>query len=378
MTGRLVKSTTLILLVMLVASDLVWRSFQTKVTNQVDESALVKGVQKAVTDKGVNPDVLVVGSSLAYCFTYDIDGAARKTDVAGDPEGGSANCAPSPHFSKATHSSAYVMAMPGAMANDVASVTESMFARGKSPKVVVYTAAPRDFVDNLAVSAKSGYSMAASASASASSAKPTEPDKLKNVVAVALTPAQMRRWDAFVSAPSCAHLVDFAVAFGFQLYEQRTQLKNALVDFVCEKTNHDRDIWSAQHNIRAKSKNKTRFDKDLDNYVARYQPPNFEKFKEQSTSLASLAAVCRKHGAKLVLVNMPVSQENKKLIDVKLYKKYKDLLASVATDDTVVLADSDLISQRFDRSKFLDSAHLNRAGTTEVQDWLAPMVEKEL
>lgn len=372
MIVRIAQSTTVLLIALLVLSDAGWRASQQKFSKQVDENALVKTVQSSVASKSLNPDVLVVGSSLAYCFTYDVDSASKSANGSGDPEGNASNCAASPYLSKLTNSKVFVVALPGAMASDIENIAESMFAEGKRPKVVIYTAAPRDFVDNLAIDEKPAYTFSARKDAN------VRQDALKNMVALAVPPATLRRWDSLLKRPSSEHLVDFVVASASQIYEQRAQLKNAFVDFLCAKTNHDRDLWSAQNGIRASEKGKTRFDKDLENYMARYRPSNLKRFRKEAPSLDKFAEVCEKNGAQLVLLNMPLSAENKKIIEASLYDRYKALLTDEGQNTGVVVFDTDTNPIRFDRSKFLDSAHLNRDGSKQLQGLIASNVRELL
>jgi hypothetical protein len=149
MFSRLAQSTTLSLLAILVIGDGIWRANQQKVTKQVDMTALVRNVQDNIGNKSISPDVLVVGSSLSYCFTYPVEATAKLDAVTSEPIGNGSNCNSDPFTPKllkkehAPATNVFVMSMPGAMVSDVYNLVESSFANGKRPKTIVYAAAPR-------------------------------------------------------------------------------------------------------------------------------------------------------------------------------------------------------------------------------------------
>jgi hypothetical protein len=388
MRARLAQSTTLILLGLLALGDGAWRLTQQKVTKLVDEAAIVRNIQKSVANKSINPDVLVVGSSLSYCFTYDLrDGAAVDSET-GEPKGSGSNCDADDFLSKRLGAKVYVMSFPGAMTSDIEGVIESAFAEGKRPKVIVYTAAPRDFVDRLSPPKKTAVLVGAAKSASANPARPVlvgaatsacaSPARLAEQLAATLSPAHARRWASLIAAPSPALAVDFLVSCASQIYEQRAIVKNSLVDLVCDVFNRDKDLWSAQRHSRAASKTMTKFDKDLANYAMRYQPPDFDRLKDETNALYKLGKVCAANGTRLIVINMPLSKQNKELLDKKLYSQYKQALVDAAKATTYEFADSDSFSPPFDRSKFLDSAHLNAKGSKQLQETIAPLIASDL
>jgi hypothetical protein len=187
-------------------------------------------------------------------------------------------------------------------------------------------------------------------------------------------PAVSRRVQRLATNPNCANLVELFVCSASTVYEQRSHLKDIVVNGVCDWLHRDKDLWSANLAVRKTEKSMTRFDRDLANYQTRYVPPNFDRLKREAPALKKLADLCSKHGAKLVLINMPLSAPNKKLLDAKLYGEYKSALAGAGSASTVEVLDSDKWSDQFPREVFLDSAHLNRAGSKRLQELVAPAV----
>lgn len=408
--ARLAQSTALLLVVSLVAVEVGYRALTAKQPAKVvDEAPLIRNIQKTIDTKSVDPDVLIVGSSLAYCFTYNV----HRTDVAPDaePDDKGENCAPSMFMqqllkqSKKRDCFVQVVALPGAMTSDVYNIVDSMFRSGKKPRTVVYIAAPRDFVDRRNVAKKTALVTAASQSnatksdtlagridvaannsgtSSASAATtiasrgPALQFDVHSWAARNISPALIRRWDMLVAHPSAELACQIMLDGISNLYEQRSALRDTIVNFTCEVLKRDKDLWSAQNHVREKQKNMTHFDRDLGDYEQRYNPPDFDKLTREGKSLQALQQACDANSARLIVVNMPLTKENKALLNADLYARYKRLLASVQSGahGQTALVDSD--KWNFERKEFLDSAHLNTVGSKRIQILLAPTISESL
>jgi hypothetical protein len=214
--------------------------------------------------------------------------------------------------------------------------------------------------------------------ATAAGAQFSPVDRLRATIEQSVPPAHATRWKRLVTKPSPDSFVNFSVCLASQLYEQRAQLKDALVEFVCDTMRRDKDLWSATKDVRSVTKNMTHFDHDLGNYAMRYQPPDFQRLKDETVPLRKLTATCAAHGTRLILINMPLTKENKALLNPKLYTEYRATLKAAAKPGSVEYIDSESFSKQFVRDEFLDSAHLNREGSKRLRELLAPEIARSL
>ncbi len=111
------------------------------------------------------------------------------------------------------------------------------------------------------------------------------------------------------------------------------------------------------------------FHRDLANYQARYNPPNFSRFAEELQEFRRLLALARTHHITVVVVNMPLTTENRALIPADLHSKYhQDVLSLPARyGHTLVNLQA---KDTFNRADFSDSVHTNARGGKKVQDLL--------
>ncbi len=383
--SRLASSTTICLILLLVATEICFRAFKSNMQKApaavgapavVDETSLVRNIQKTISNKKVDPDVLVVGSSLSHCFTYDVDHEKGSTPAVEQP-----NCARAPFLpgilEKITGNrpEIEVMALPGAMANDIADIVESVVNGDRKAKTVIYLAAPRDFIDRRSTPKSVSMFVAAKPTKIGITQKTAVADlnvSLKDWMVTNMPTSMIRRIDQFQKNPTPQLACEAALDSCSELYEQRSQMRSALVDYSCETLNRDKDLWSAAHSQRATIKKQTRFDRDLGDYSFRYNPPDFARLKAEAQALDRLAATCRNKKIRLVIVNMPLTKENKELLDSKLHRDYKQALATAAQRHGFELIDAD--RKEFTRSDFIDSVHLNNYGSRKIQNLIAPQL----
>lgn len=371
---RIIGSTTICIFGLLFLAEIGYRLGHFNVRQTVDRAPLVHNIQSTMADKSVMPDVLVVGSSLSYCFTYDVTRPSKRDEEPVVDK--SLNCAPDAFLSDLLSNqmsrrvNVDVIALPGAMAAEITNIVETAFKSGKHPKVVVYLAAPRDFVDRTSkpqqqLDLRAEKSKVASGGAARRNIGPQRfaPDRI-------VPPAVLSKLDALTKTPSVALACELMFDCCSQIYEQRSQLRSSLVDLMCNILDRDADLWAAAHQIRKTVKGWTKLDRDLADYANRYNPPDFAKLKEQAPQLLTLQQICLASGARLMIVNMPLTAENKRLLDGNLYREYKGLLAKVSAAPSVVVADFD--SSQYSHNEFLDSAHLNAFGSRRLQETLAP------
>ena len=80
-------------------------------------------------------------------------------------------------------------------------------------------------------------------------------------------------------------------------------------------------------------------------------------------------STCKKQGIELAIVNMPITAENKKLLNTKLYSDYLTSLVSLSRKFDCQYLDLDK-DKSFVSSDFHDSVHVNWKGGKKVQEKL--------
>jgi hypothetical protein len=100
---------------------------------------------------------------------------------------------------------------------------------------------------------------------------------------------------------------------------------------------------------------------DLDQYQHVYNPPNRALFKQQSGYLEKMLKLANRQKINLVLVNMPLSDENKALITPGFYDQYLNTVATTADKYEVPFYNLD-VRQNYSLADFEDSCHMNYSG----------------
>jgi hypothetical protein len=108
----------------------------------------------------------------------------------------------------------------------------------------------------------------------------------------------------------------------------------------------------------------------LSEYQRRYNPPNFNRLTQELDSFREMLNTCKRHGIRCVVVNMPITKQNKGLLNSDLYQQYIVGISSIARKNSAVYMDLD-DQMQFSLSDFSDSVHTNARGGKKVQDELA-------
>jgi hypothetical protein len=357
----------------------------------VDIAPLVQNIQRSVDDKAVNPDVLIFGSSLSTCFTYDVDNPkAVELDETHRPT----SSAPDPFLAgklgkiTGTEKAVHVMTLVGAMVTDLFPIIDSCYSSGKLPKTVVYLAGPRDFVDNtsprkkvvLQFRSKSNTSTTAQATVkccpTAAPARLSFYEQVQQYASKFLPAAITGRMETFFNKPSADLACQLTLDSTSEIFERRSQLRKAMQDLACNVLDRDADLWSAAHESRATERKMTHFEHDLGSYNMRYNPPDYKRMAEESAMLTKMANLVASHKSNFVIVDMPLTKENRKLLDPKLYSQYEGALTKLEAEGKAIVIRGN--QWDFGREYFLDSAHLNMSGSKKLQLLLAPKIAATL
>ncbi|MDX1988729.1 MAG: SGNH/GDSL hydrolase family protein [Candidatus Obscuribacter sp.] len=247
-----------------------------------------------------------------------------------------------------------IAASPGNAMSDCEKITESMLARptDKKPKLILATYSYRDFCDNL------------------------YPDPAESPVAKALDYGKgyrsfLPRWQNMLSTNAREELLTC-----LQTHERHIKRVAAL--FRKELTKIAETCRSKSHQVAekspaalGKSNEKLTRERDLAVYKTRYQPLNLERFRLQIESLERLLRSARQRGVPVLLVNMPVTDENLKLIPPAMRSNWQKPIKELAANYGAALKDFDTENDTgLTDADFTDSVHLNRQGAAKFLDAL--------
>lgn len=103
------------------------------------------------------------------------------------------------------------------------------------------------------------------------------------------------------------------------------------------------------------------YDANLSEYQFRYRKVSQKQFNEQLSYLTKLLELCRSRKIKVILVNMPLTEDNMGIMPQGFYKNYLDKVQTISTAGGATLLDLNKPSD-FPRKYFTDSVHLNTRG----------------
>ena len=241
----------------------------------------------------------------------------------------------------------FSFAVPGAMVSDMYLVVDKLLKGDKTPPLVVYGVGPRDFMDDLA----SGETATAVFS------------RLGDV-------SDLNR-SSFSNA-TFDEKFELLLDRSIYLYGKRVRYQTKVDSFVrkvamkatAEKNGVDPFATTADVFPLFQDR-KILWQRSLDEYRMRYQKFNAVQYATQRRFLQDLLTTCHDRQIDVLLVNMPLTDDNRKLMPPGLYKSYLDNLQTVAKTNSVPLLD--LSKEQFPDQCFYDTVHLNEAGAKLFQ-----------
>ncbi len=258
------------------------------------------------------------------------------------------------------------LAIHGAMATDQELITKELIANHKSPKVLIYTVAPRDFIDNVL-------------------GADTENTPTKRVFSfISHSKTFLPRELTLKSLIDCVQ--------GHKRFADviRRKTARALKEWICQTSNRPDSLWTAVNGGPA-PKAVTKSTKDTVNpkkeltrteicsqslvdYKRRYSPPNQKRLQEQLQALDALLTQAKAEGIQVILVEMPLTKENLAILQPSQYQQYKAGVKAITTKYDTSLVDFEDVGSHFEDAEFFDSAHLNKQGALRF----VPLFSKKL
>jgi len=320
-------------------------------TKNQDQNGVLRTIDTAVQQysQSVRPDVVLLGSSLIMSPVWTADFHKFGFPAVAD-------------FYRHHHykmleqaltskgeatKQVFSFAVPGAMISDMYLVVDKLLKGDKAPPVVVYGVAPRDFMDDLA----SG--------------------ETKTAVFSRLGDVGDLNRSNYVNA-SFDEKFELLLDRGIYLYGKRVRYQtkaDLFVRKVAMKASAQKggvDPFATTADVFPLFQDrKILWQHSVDEYRMRYQKFNAAQYATQQRFLQDLLTTCHDRKIQVLLVNMPLTEENRKLMQPGLYKSYLDNLQAVATNNAVPLLD--LSKEQFPDQCFYDTVHLNEAGAKLFQ-----------
>lgn len=265
----------------------------------------------------------------------------------------------------------------GAMASDEASILKKLLEFDKHPRVIVFGIGPRTFFDN------------------------TYPRK---TAVTEILEKQRTLKDLYRADLSWEERREILLGYLSNFYRERSDYRNFLVKYICNKANREPSIYLVQQKFAAQEalgserdqpaittttgiatttfgllknqegkghQNPRAFNADLALYNMRYNPPDFERFDFELSGLKTLLETCRKAKIKILVVDMPRTNANEALLDKQILMRYRNdiprLVKSFEEASYLNLNDG----RTCNIEDFIDSVHCNSSGGKKVQDRLA-------
>lgn len=284
-----------------------------------------------------------------------------------------------------TKLSAFNLTCVACMASDAELILRRAIDAGRSPKIVIFGMGPRDFIDNIA------------------------PPAGKSPVCQLLSNRTSLR-EIFSEARTLEETRDLVLGQLVYLYKVRTDYKTMLTGWACDLFAHPADLYES--NQLAKLNQKADAEKtlaapakpieaqaakptvtqardvckigqttdetsvetqkrgqfaDLPEWKERYLPANVGRFEKEKASFQKMLDTCNRKGIRMIVVNMPITNENKEIIPKKLFQRYQNEVCTMPAQYGDEMLDLDGTGA-FQLSDFYDSAHVNAQGGKKVQD----------
>lgn len=330
-----------------------------------------------------NPSVIVLGSSLPMMAIANCDSAQYKSldsqDYIEILEYNEAKYLTQKLNESKNNIAVRNLTIAASMVSDTRMLVDELIKSGKSPKVIVYGIGPRSFIDNSILK--------------------------KDKTPIYRLFSEKRRLSNFVQIDSSTEIRrDALISYFWNYYNSRLDYKNFFFGYTkkslqnCPLTS---EVFvkakSLQSNAISKSytktlekkysyclsqdalkehKNAKNFVHDLAVYDYRYNPPDFKQFDYQMSCLQNLIKNCKKADIEILIVSMPITKQNRNLINEKLLEKYLVKLPELTKNcgGTYIDLNSE---DNYRLSDFMDSVHTNANGGRKVQKRIAESLLKQ-
>lgn len=396
-TNRVSRSTAILTILLVICGSLCYNlTYKEKIHNYGLDSDRVVLLCDYI-ENGERPDVVFMGSSLVLWANYQPDRYLKLTSEDTNLMA-YLDCR---YFKQLLEKSlkkkvttvnlAFLASTPA----DCLLITKGLIENKRTPSAIVYGIAPRAMADN---HTPCGGAIGGKAVLNIWKPGGSEPiDTLlylaKPVLSCPPILNTIREYRLTGDNPNFNQTMDFWIAKVWSPYKRRSEIKSDLNELALalvrkgsaqkrqlpalEQAGNNparaRCILGQDHDQRDNYSEVSKIEKDLVQYNGRYNPPNFEKLKRNGQELESLLSLCKRKDIKVFLVEMPLTQENRELIKPELNKKYNEKIESLCRKYGSIRIE---VTEGFNRSDFIDSAHLNGKGGKKFQEKLVSSLKQ--
>jgi hypothetical protein len=324
-----------------------------------------KGRAQRVADyfyNAENPDIILLGSSLIFRASFESDKVLEHLPVPSDQNElweFKRKHVESQHFEKLLKQtfgkpvSAYEFGIPASMVSDHREFVGKLSLFNKTPKVVICTLAPRDFFDNVYKDPKETTGWEQLSTCYPNSMWPRHPKAMLFYLSRRCAPIYFLCQKA--DALKCR-------AFTYRYYFEQTARTDLLTLF--NQSTLPSTVAPVQRGTSKQAplaKVPAHKYPDLDCYQFSYNPPDYKELECYADELRALAKECKRAGYFLVLVDMPVTPENRCQMMPEALSRYRKTLADLSKTCEAQL----IVPEKgttYDAPDFGDSVHLTAPG----------------
>ena len=174
--------------------------------------------------------------------------------------------------------------------------------------------------------------------------------------------------------PSIESYLKFFAEHHCYLYKNRKWLNETLVGQICHNlisphnnTEHSASVPTLQIDDKMLS--------SLQEYKGRYFAISLKAIEPQLHFLQLIIDFCKEKKFRLVLVNMPLTAQNRSLLDSRFYNGYVSCMKNMANCKDQEICFLDLGSdKKYLLSDFNDSVHLNATGAIKFEDQIVDFI----
>jgi len=323
-----------------------------------------------------NPaSIVFLGSSLiltplnlvdANFLNRNVDGAIHHKSIVFDRLINNNNHGPAATFN---------FSVPGAMASDVYLIANLLLQRTNHADLIIYGVGPRDFLDNVLSTPTS-----------------TDPYRCLSKILWKTNNSETvfsyikQDWQSQLNYFLMQHLPLYGQQedIGQYLSGQFLPVANSTITTLAGLTGRATENWPARISTERLHKllpnydpmaidlnqclfaphdmgDSHRFEKDLNEYRKRYRNVNWDIYTCQTKFLVDLLKLARQHKVTVLVVAMPITSTNRKLLPDYVFTAYKEHLRVLSRPYGAYFIDLD-DSGCFSDQDFLDTVHLNGTG----------------
>ncbi|HNB24091.1 MAG TPA: hypothetical protein PKZ32_16855 [Candidatus Melainabacteria bacterium] len=308
------------------------------------------------------PDIILLGSSLVMFPFWAMDVADNK------------NIADIFHYHNSEalkkqlkaagcgQESVYSLAVFGQMASDAYLMTSEFVKGSKTPKVIIYGIAPRDFHDHSLSSPMATFSFQKIVNLSnfPNYAGAFLPDfeKKADWLAMHLCYFYGKRWRMQMETDKAINKVYSTLGIASPA-----------------ATTSDTATQGGGFNLEGSTED--RWNNSVKEYQGRYKEISEKDHSLQMSFLSRTLKNMRERGVKVVLVNMPLTRRNLDILPKGFYSSYQREIAKVADMPGVKLVDLGDCKD-FNDDDYWDTTHLNHVGGHKLLNHVVPAVKEVL